>query len=128
MSSSQLSGSSAFGLRILVVEDEIMIALLLEDMLATLGHTVVGPVSRVDKALEMVASEALDVAILDVNLNGREVYPVAETLAARGIPFIFATGYGDVGLSTRFRDRPILSKPFDRNTLHALIESCRAPR
>lgn len=128
MSSDQPSGSGASGLRILVVEDEMMIALLLEDMLAALGHTVVGPVSRVDKALEMAASEALDVAILDVNLNGKEVYPVAETLAARGIPFIFATGYDGEGMPMRFRDRPRLSKPFRRNTLRELIESCRATR
>ena len=86
------------GLRVLVVEDEIMVALLLEDMIADLGHRVVGPVGRLGKALDVANREAIDVAILDVNVDGKEVYPVAEALAARHIPFAFVTGYGPQGL------------------------------
>jgi CheY-like chemotaxis protein len=78
-------------LRVLLVEDEIMVALLLEEMLADLGHEVVGPVARLDKAVAMARQEALDIAILDVNLNGKEVFPVAAVLSARGIPFFFVT-------------------------------------
>ena len=94
MSASKHPAPRAAGLRVLLVEDESMVALLLEDMLAELGHEVVGPVARLDKALEMAQRQALDVALLDVNLNGKEIYPVAEALAAREVPFVFVTGYG----------------------------------
>jgi CheY-like chemotaxis protein len=117
----------ADGLRVLLVEDEIMIALLLEDMLAELGHTIAGPVARLDAALAMARSEAFDVAFLDVNLDGQEVYPVAEVLAARGTPFIFVTGYGKTGLRAPYGDRPTLQKPFRRHDLVQLLaEVCGA--
>src|SRR6185312_17188878 len=104
-----------------------MIALLLETMLAELGHRVAGPVAHLDKALEAAQREPLDLAILDVNVNGQEVYPVAAALAARGIPFVFATGYGKAGLRPPYRDRPTLQKPFRRLDLHQLVaEVCRA--
>lgn len=111
----------ADGLRVLLVEDEIMIALLLEDMLAELGHTVIGPVARLGKALEVTRSEAFDLAFLDVNLSGEEVYPVAEALAARGTPFVFVTGYGRTGLRAPYGDRPTLQKPFRRRDLAQLL-------
>lgn len=118
---------SALGLRVLLVEDEIVIAILLEDMLAELGHTVIGPVARIDKAVEMAQGETLDLAILDVNLDGKEIYPVAEVLDARGIPFLFSTGYGNGGLRALYRNRPILSKPFRRcDLLQALAAACPA--
>jgi CheY-like chemotaxis protein len=117
----------ASGLRVLLVEDEIMVALLLEEMLAELGHTVVGPVARLERALEMSQREPLDAAILDVNINGREVYPVAEALAARDIPFAFVTGYGGKGLCKLYCDRPTLQKPFRRRDLGELFaELCRS--
>jgi CheY-like chemotaxis protein len=94
---------------------------MLEDLLADLGHTVVGPVARLDKALEMVRQESFDVAILDVNINGGETYPVAEALAARDIPFIFSTGYGLQSLRPPYRDRPTLQKPFDESDLKRLF-------
>ena len=115
------SGRLASGLRVLVVEDEIIVALLLEDMLSDFGHQIVGPVAHLNKAVEMAQQEALDVAILDVNINGKEVYPVAEALAARGIPFIFATGYGKEGLRAQYSDRPSLQKPFRRHRLQELF-------
>ena len=114
-------------LRVLLVEDEIMVALLLEEMLADLGHEVVGPVARLDKAVAMAQQEALDVAILDVNLNGQEVFPVAAALTARGIPFFFVTGYGRSGLRAPYADHPSLQKPFRRQALRDLFtEVCHA--
>src|SRR5437588_2254235 len=117
MSAGEQPGSRAIGLRVLLVEDEIMVALLLEDMLAELGHEVVGPVARLDEALEMAQGQALDIALLDVNLNGKEIYPVVEALAARDIPFVFVTGYGKGALRAPYRHRPTLQKPFRRDDL-----------
>ena len=111
------------GLRVLVVEDEIMVAVLLEDMIADLGHRVVGPAGHLDKALELAGGAAIDVAILDVNLNGREVYPVAEALSARRIPFAFITGYGRDGLREPYRGSPTLAKPFLERELKTLLEA-----
>jgi CheY-like chemotaxis protein len=129
MSASEQPDSWADGLRVLLVEDEILVALLLEDMLGELGHTVVGPVARLDKALEMARSERFDLAFLDVNLDGEQVYPVAEALAARDIPFFFVTGYGREGLCAPYGDRPTLQKPFRRHDLRKLLASvCRAKR
>lgn len=121
MPASEQPGRGASGLRVLLVEDENLVALLLEDMLAELGHTVVGPVARLDKALETVQREAFDVAILDVNINGEEAYPIAEALVARGVPFIFSTGYGKKSLSAAYSDRPALQKPFQRHDLQRLF-------
>lgn len=109
------------GFRVLLVEDENLVAMLLEDMLVELGHTVVGPIARLKKALEMAQHEAIDVAILDVNINGEQVYPVAVALAARGIPFIFSTGYGERGLPPQYRDHPTLQKPFQQSDLEKLF-------
>lgn len=116
------------GLRVLLVEDEIMVALLLEDMLADLGHRAVGPVARLDKAVELARREALDAAILDLNVGGKEVYPVADALAARGIPFIFSSGYGRNGLRAPYADRPMLTKPFRRHDLRAALAALGRPK
>ena len=86
------------GLRVLVVEDEMMVAMLMEDMLADLGCIVVGPISRLDEAMESVSELELDCAVLDVNLGDQSVFPLADLLLERGIPYAFATGYGDAGL------------------------------
>ena len=110
------------GLRVLVVEDEIMVALLLEEMIAELGHQVVGPVGRLGRALEAAGTEAIDLAILDINLDGKEVYPVADALAARDIPFAFVTGYGREGLRAAYQGSPTLPKPFRRQDLRKLFE------
>ena len=125
MSASELPVPRAARLRLLL--EESMVALLLENMLAELGHEVVGPVARLDEALEMAQREALDVALLDVNLNGKETYPVAEALAAREIPLVFVTGYGRGTLRAPYRDRPTLQKPFRRDDLRELVaEVCSA--
>ena len=116
------------GLCVLVVEDEMMVALLLEEMIADLGHRVVGPVGRLGKALELASSAAIDVAILDVNVDGQGVYPVAAALAARGIPFAFVTGYGREGVRESYRGSPTLTKPFQRQDLRELLEEIRHAR
>ena len=109
--------------RILVVEDELMIRMLLEDMLGELGYTVAAEAARIDEALEAAKTADFDVAILDVNLNGQTIAPVAEVLAARGTPFVFATGYGERGLPEAYRDRPTLKKPFQMEGLKQMLES-----
>jgi CheY-like chemotaxis protein len=105
------------GLRILVVEDEAAISLLLEDMLLDFGCEVVGPAARLSAALDAVSREQVDLAILDVNVAGEPIYPVAEALAKREIPFVFSTGYGSAGIRDTFRDRPVLQKPFAQHDL-----------
>jgi len=113
------------GRRVLVVEDEMLVAWELEDMLSNLGCTVIGPAARVNKALAMLDAETIDVAVLDVNLNGQKSYPVADALAVRDTPFIFLTGYNRESLPNRYQARPILQKPFEqsdlKNTLRALF-------
>ena len=109
------------GRRILVVEDEAMIALLIEDVLSDLGTTVVGPVARVDEALALARSAEIDLAALDLNLGGDPVYPVAEALAARSIPFVFMTGYGQLGIAEPWRSRPSIAKPFRPSQLAGFL-------
>ncbi len=109
--------------KILVVEDEMLIGMLLEDMLADLGHDVVAVVPRVNEALAAVQREAFDLAILDVHLNGQAVFPVAESLIEKGVPFVFATGYGERGLPEKYRDRPVLQKPFAKDDLEKVLNA-----
>lgn len=113
------------GLRLLVVEDETMIAMMLEDMLDTLGCVVVDVAGTLSRGLDLADNEALslDGAILDVNLGGEKVYPVAERLAARGVPFIFCTGYGLTGLEASFAHVPTLAKPYLREDLEDILVS-----
>ncbi|HYD36910.1 MAG TPA: response regulator [Allosphingosinicella sp.] len=99
-------------LRILVVEDEMLVAMTIEDMLLELGHDVAGLASRLGPALALAREGQFDAAMLDVNLAGEPSYEVADLLAERGIPFLFATGYGRQGIDQRYRDLPILQKPF----------------
>jgi CheY-like chemotaxis protein len=103
--------------RVLVVEDEILIGMLLEDMLGELGYAIAATASRVEEATALARDGEFDAAILDVNLNGQDVYPVADILAGRGIPFVFATGYGERGLPPTYQHRPTLQKPFQQETL-----------
>ncbi len=109
--------------RILVVEDELMIRMLLEDMLAELGCTIAAEATHIDGALEAVRNTEFDVAILDVNLGGEPISPVADALAARGTPFVFATGYGERGLPESHRERPTLKKPFQLDSLKRTLET-----
>lgn len=108
---------SLAGLRVLVVEDESMIAMLVEDFLEELGCVVVGSASRLEDALAKAHAPDVDIALLDVNLAGQVSYPVAETLRARGIPFVFATGYGSAALPAALQGAPVLPKPFTQSQL-----------
>lgn len=105
----------------LIVEDESLVAMSIEDALAELGLGVVGPFSRVAKALPSAREAALAGALLDVNVAGEPVYPVAEILAGRGVPIVFLTGYGSAGLRADFRDRPTITKPFTPEQIAAAV-------
>jgi CheY-like chemotaxis protein len=107
--------------RLLVVEDEYLIRMLLEDMLADLGYEVAAAVGTIAEASELAASGDFNAAILDVNLDGQEIYPVAEILAKRGLPFVFVTGYGERSLGEPYRDRPALQKPFQIEQLKSAL-------
>jgi CheY-like chemotaxis protein len=109
--------------RILVVEDEFLIRMLLEDMLDELGYRIAAVAGRLDEASELARKGAFDLAILDVNLDGQDVYPVADILSGRNIPFLFVTGYGGRGLPEAYRDRPTLQKPFQIEDLDKALAS-----
>jgi CheY-like chemotaxis protein len=110
---------------VLVVEDEYLIRMLLEDMLTDLGYAVAAAVGSIAEATQCATDGKINVAILDVNLNGEEIFPVADILAKRGLPFVFVTGYGEQRLPERYRGRPALQKPFQveqlKNTLVELL-------
>jgi CheY-like chemotaxis protein len=110
---------------ILVVEDEMLLAMMLEDMLTDLGYRVI-KVARLAQAAKLAASAAIDCAIIDVNLAGEPSYPVAEELQRRGIPFIFSTGYGALGLRAAYRASLILSKPFSQQDLQRVLTKALA--
>jgi CheY-like chemotaxis protein len=107
-----VSDSLLKGLRVLAVEDEFPVLILLEDMLAELGCEVAGSASRIGEALEMLRKQEFGAAVLDVNVAGEMVYPVAQALAALRVPIVFSTGYGMRGVHEDWRDRPILQKPY----------------
>jgi CheY-like chemotaxis protein len=109
------------GRRILLVEDELLISCLLEDMLEDLGCTLVGPASRIDQALRLVAGEAIDAVILDVSLDQQLSYPVADALVARSIPFLFSTGYDRNRLRDGYRAFAMLQKPFHPSELAKVL-------
>ena len=113
------------GRRVLVVEDESLVAMLLETILEDMGCTPVGPASSIDEALVLATDgEPLDAALLDVNVAGRQVFPVAEALKERGVPFVFSTGYGEGGLPEEWRGQSTIQKPFTEAAVRqALMEA-----
>jgi CheY-like chemotaxis protein len=104
------------GKRVLVLEDEALIAAMVEDMLTDLGIVVVGPVATIERGLSLAQTEDLDAALLDVNIRSARVYPVADALKERGVPVVFATGYGQSGVQRSDRAR-ILEKPYTQDKL-----------
>jgi CheY-like chemotaxis protein len=119
--------SALKGRRVLVVEDEMMIAMLVEDMLSELGCAVVGPAHALDAALSLARSEhGIDAALLDVNLAGQPVFAVADALRAKGVPAIFSTGYGEAGLREIDRGAPVLQKPFRAGDLARALNQALA--
>lgn len=123
-----MTNISLSGLRVLVVEDEMMVSMLLEDMLSDFGCTLVGPAVRLEPALRLVANAEFDVAILDVNLNGDETYPIADALAARTIPFVFSSGYGAGRLRDGYRSIPSVLKPFHSQELEQTLAAALSQR
>jgi len=113
---------------VLVAEDEFIIALALGEMLEDHGVVVVGPAGRLERAVTMAETAEISLALLDVNLRGKPIFPVAEILAARGIPFIFMTGYARADLPPRFADTPMLFKPFNYSTLVRVMAELASPR
>ena len=107
--------------RVVIIEDEGMVAMLIEDMLADLGHEVVATVGQMERAAQLISETSADIVILDVNLNGEQTYVLASALASRGIPFIFSTGYGSAGLKEEWRSRPALQKPFQTRDLERVM-------
>jgi CheY-like chemotaxis protein len=107
------------GRRVLVLEDEVLLAIEAAETLEDLGAVVVGPVHRIDDALGLVAGEALDAALLDVNIGGRSSREVAERLRARGVPIVFATGYG--ARADVLPGCPVLDKPYSRSQVAAAL-------
>jgi DNA-binding response OmpR family regulator len=123
------SGSGELtGKRVLIVEDEALVTMLIEDALAELGCEVAGIASRFDDALAKAQSLPFDVAILDVNLDGHRSFPIAEALARRGVAFLFATGYGMAGLPAGATGAPVLEKPFRLQDLRDALEAALKPR
>ena len=107
---------------VFLVEDEVMIRMMVTDMLEELGYTVAAEAGEINEAIRLAQSTYYDLAILDVNVNGKVISPVADLIKARNRPFIFATGYGSSGLPEEYRDRPSLQKPFQIETLGKVIE------
>jgi CheY-like chemotaxis protein len=105
---------------VLIVEDDGLVLMLLEDMAQELGYNLVGPVSRLEDALRFALSHDIDAALLDINLSGALVYPLADLLREQGTPFIFSTGYDERVLPARFEGSPLLQKPF---TIEALKQA-----
>jgi CheY-like chemotaxis protein len=110
--------------RILIVEDEIVVALFMEDILAEFGYEVAGVVGHLDQA--MSRARDYDIAVLDVHLNGKQVFDFADKLAGESVPFVFATGYGERGIPERHRGRPVLQKPFSPEDLRRALDQAGA--
>jgi len=114
------------GRRVLVVEDEMLVLMLAEDVLEDLGCTAVTAAATVEQALELIASNDFDAAMLDMNLNGDRTHAVADALARTGVPFVFATGYAG-RMREGYGDRPILTKPYQSHQLAAILADLLAP-
>jgi DNA-binding response OmpR family regulator len=108
---------------VFLVEDEVMIRMMVADMLDELGFVVSAEAGEIGEAIRLAQTSYFDVAILDVNVNGKVISPVADVIKARNRPFIFATGYGSSGLPEEYRDRPALQKPFQIETLSKAIDA-----
>jgi CheY-like chemotaxis protein len=118
MTAAKPPGGSVF-----LVEDEVMIRMMVADMLDELGYSVAAEAGEINEAIRLAETTEFDIAILDVNVNGKVISPVADVIHARNRPFVFATGYGAQGLPENYRDRPTLQKPFQMETLAHVLAS-----
>ena len=116
------------GRRVLVVEDEMLVLMAIEDMLADLGCTSVMIAGTVDDALDLIATNVIDIATLDVNLNGTRSDPIADALVGHGIPFAFSTGCGELGIGEGFGGHPVLNKPYGARQLAGVLTRLLALR
>ena len=114
------------GRRVLVVEDEMLVLMMIEDMLADLGCESVTAAATVDQALALIDAQVFDAAMLDMNLNGTKSFPIADALAALGVPFIFSTGYSAQDMRDGYGDRPLLKKPIRYTELAGVFASLLA--
>ncbi len=112
---------------ILVVEDESILAMLLEDFLVDLGHALPSIASTVEQGLRILDARPIDFAILDINLGGEKSFPVADALDARGIPYIFMTGYGTAGVPERLSHHRVLQKPYGADALREALAQAGRP-
>src|SRR5574339_52191 len=103
--------------RVLIVEDEAVISMMIEDMVLDYGTQIVGPAASVEQAMSVVRSEHIDAAILDVNVRGTMVFDLTDAIRSAGIPVVFTTGYGSHVSPDRFKDAPVLEKPFTFDAL-----------
>jgi CheY-like chemotaxis protein len=108
---------------ILLVEDEALIRMMIAEMVEELGHHVVAEAGNVETGRELAENASFDLALLDINLDGSIITPVAEAIEKRGLPFLFVSGYGSAGLPQGFRERPVLQKPFPISKLSDAIEA-----
>ena len=108
--------------RVLIVEDEMVVAMLVEEFVEELGHEVVAVASHFEAALDMARTGEFDLAVLDLNLGGVQSFPIADVLSERGVPFVFASGYGAAGLPPQHRSGVVVQKPFQLDDLNAAIE------
>jgi CheY-like chemotaxis protein len=107
---------------VLLVEDETLIRMMIADMVEELGHTIVAEAGNMTEALALAQTADFEIAVLDINVGGAKIEPVADVIAGRRLPFIFASGYGAAGVPEKFRDRPTLQKPFPKERLGKEIE------
>jgi CheY-like chemotaxis protein len=118
-----MAATRPVGGSVFLVEDEVMIRMMVADMLEELGYRIAAEAGEINEAVKLAQTTDFDFAILDVNVNGKVISPVADLIKARNRPFIFATGYGSSGLPEEYRDRPALQKPFQLETLARMIDS-----
>ncbi len=118
-----MTASKPPGGSVLLVEDEVMIRMMVSEMLEDLGYSIVAEAGEIDEAMQLAQTARYDIAILDVNVNGKVITPVARAIEARKLPYIFTTGYGLHGIPEEFRGRPALQKPFQMAALEAMIEA-----
>jgi CheY-like chemotaxis protein len=109
------------GGRVLVCDDNLLMAEVVAEFLRECGLAPMGPVGRLDSAMQMARERALDGAVLDVNLNGRPCFPICPILAARCIPFVFLTGYPDAAIPIEYRGAPLIAKPFESNEMKEVL-------